>query len=61
MMNTHTGKIQSKLEESGVEFLPVLNGESRSYIATLDGQTIAKASTRSECIKAAAKALGEPL
>lgn len=57
-MNTHLGKVEAKLKEAGCLFYK--NG-LLEWMCLLDGKRIALESTKPLCIKAAAKALGEPV
>lgn len=59
-MKTSTAAIEKRLEEAGCEFRRRADGNYR-WVCTLDGQILAEKQTRSECIIAAAKALGEPV
>jgi len=59
-MNTHLGKIQQRLEDGGCRFLSTKNASSgKEFKCFLGAELIASASTKAECIKIAAKKLGE--
>jgi hypothetical protein len=59
-MNTHLGKVEERLKAAGCVFYK--NGCTPvSWLCMLDGKRIANEATKPLCIKAAAKALGEPV
>lgn len=60
-MNTHLGAVQRKLEQAGCSFQTHQNNLGKRYKCIFAGELIAIENTKAECIKAAAKALGEPI
>lgn len=60
-MNTHLGTIAAKLEKDGASFQTIRKPQAKPlYVCIFAGEEVARASTKSDCIKEAAKALGEP-
>ena len=57
-MNTHLGKVEDRLKAAGCVFY---KSGKLDWMCMLDGKRICQESTKPLCIKAAAKALGEPV